>query len=609
MNPEQCGLYDEGDHVSFVGRPFPLEEAYEHFSRIKLWGHNTLRYIITWEALEHEGPGIYDDDYINYTIEILKIIKEIGGLYVFIDPHQDVWSRFTGGSGAPMWTLYAAGLEPRNFSSTGAATLHNCAKDPSQYTKMVWATNYYKLASEVMFTMFFSGKLFLPRAIINGVNIQDYLQDHFIGAVDYFLKRVREKAPELFETVIIGVETMNEPNTGLYGFPNLNEYPKDQELKLDASPTAIQGMRLGMGYSETVEEYYLSVFGPRKRGTVEVDPKGLKAWVTNDKMDKHYGFNRDPRWKLGECIFAQHGIWNSHSGKLLIPNYFAVSPNDGRDLDISTFVNENFVDFYSKYKTMVNNFDSELFVVLQQPVFEIPPNLKGTSLVDKKTISAHHYYDGMSLMFKTWNRRYNVDTLGIMRGRYLNPVFGLVFGEANIRRSLRKQLGEMRIESNEKLGESVPVIMTEIGMPFDMDDKHAYITGDYSSQESANDALLFALEGNALNFTYWCYNPENNHDWGDNWNLEDFSLYSKDDAHDGASEVDTSNYGSYLEWITNAGSLASSSSGGTAKTKKIHYQKISNGPEYKSHFQSDKSGYMPVEEMELESKLLSILQG
>ncbi|GME97508.1 unnamed protein product [Ambrosiozyma monospora] len=266
-----------------------------------------------------------------------------------------------------MWTLYAAGLEPRNFSTTRASILHNCSKDPSQYTRMVWATNYYRLASEVMFTMFYSGKLFLPKAIINSVNIQDYLQDHFIGAINYFLKRVRDEAPEMFESVIIGVGTLNEPNSGLYGFSNLNKYPEDQELKLDASPIAIQGMRLGMGYSEVVEEYYLGIFGPRKKGTIKIEPKGVKAWVTNDKIDKHYGFKRDPGWKLGECIFAQHGIWNSNSGKLLIPNYFSLSPDNGKDLDISTFVSENFVDFYSKYKTMVNTFDGDLFVVLEQP--------------------------------------------------------------------------------------------------------------------------------------------------------------------------------------------------------------------------------------------------
>ena len=47
----------DGDNVSFVDRPFSISEAHYHFARIKRWGYNCIRYIFTWEALEHVGTG------------------------------------------------------------------------------------------------------------------------------------------------------------------------------------------------------------------------------------------------------------------------------------------------------------------------------------------------------------------------------------------------------------------------------------------------------------------------------------------------------------------------------------------------------------------------
>lgn len=50
------------------------------------------------------------------------------------------------------------------------------------------------------------------------------------------------------------------------------------------------------------------------------------------------------------------------------------------------------------------------------------------------------------------------------------------------------------------------MIFTEIGIPYDMDNKHAYKTGDYSSQVRAMDANHYALEGSTANgFTLWLY--------------------------------------------------------------------------------------------------------
>lgn len=42
------------------------------------------------------------------------------------------------------------------------------------------------------------------------------------------------------------------------------------------------------------------------------------------------------------------------------------------------------------------------------------------------------------------------------------------------------------------------------------------------------DALMFALESNAVHFNLWNYNPANRDDVGDDWNAENFSWFSED---------------------------------------------------------------------------------
>src|SRR5512146_2555241 len=147
------------DHrnVSFVGRPFPLEEAGEHFSRLRAWGLTFLRFLVTWEAIEHAGPGIYDEGYLDYLHAVIQKAAEYG-ITVFIDPHQDVWSRFSGGDGAPGWTLEAAGLDMTHFAEAGAAVVHQAQGDPPP--RLIWSTNESKLASATMFTLFFAGSDF-----------------------------------------------------------------------------------------------------------------------------------------------------------------------------------------------------------------------------------------------------------------------------------------------------------------------------------------------------------------------------------------------------------------------------------------------------------------
>ncbi|KAK0673705.1 glycoside hydrolase superfamily [Cercophora samala] len=518
----------DGDNVRFTGRPFPKEEAHLHFSRLKRCGYNTIRYVFTWEAIEAAGPGIYDEEWIDNTIGVLRAAKDYG-FYIFMDPHQDVWSRFSGGSGAPMWTLYAAGLNPQSFAATEAAIVHNVYPEPENFPKMIWSTNYYRLAAATMFTFFFAGRTFAPKCIIDGVNIQDYLQGHFIRACEHLAKRIHE-AGDIENDIVFGWESLNEPNKGMIGYEDISVIPKEQNLKKGTCPTIWQTILTGSGRAVEVETWDMGQIGPYKVGRTLVDPHGEVAWLPADYDESRYGYKRDPGWKLGECIWAQHGVWDPATDTLLKKDYFGLHPTTGEHVDYPYFTNNFFMDYFRAYRDAIRSHHKNAIILLQGPTMELPPKIKGTpDGEDPLLVYAPHWYDGITLMTKKWNRYWNIDVIGVLRGKYWTPASGLRFGETAIRKCFADQHATMRQEGLDYIG-NVPCVMTEFGIPYDMDDQKAYKTGDYASQSAAMDANHFAVESSGLEgYTLWLYMTKNVHERGDQWNGEDLSIFSIDD--------------------------------------------------------------------------------
>ncbi|ODQ66739.1 glycoside hydrolase [Nadsonia fulvescens var. elongata DSM 6958] len=537
-----------GDNVSFVNSPFELEDADIHFKRIKDWGFNVIRYIFTWEALEHSGPGQYDDDFVEYTVAVLKKLKK-HGIMAFMDPHQDVWSRFSGGSGSPMWTFYAAGLNPKSFKATEAAIVQSAMDDRSNFPKMIWSTNVNRLACQVMFTLFFAGRQLAPKCLLDGQNIQDYLQNHFCNAVQY-LARAIARCPELAdETTIIGYETLNEPSFGLVGYQDIMSLPKQQLVRIGTTPTAYQSMLLGMGFPVEVDNYYFGTMGPSKSGVKIVDPKGESAWLPVDYDDSRYSWSRDPEWKLGQCIWAQHGVWDIETRTVLKPNYFAFDTSTGEFMNENYFVNNQFMEFFIKYAAVIREVSKTTLLLLQPPVMALPPVIKNHVGIkdDTRLIYCPHYYDGLTLMNKHWNRYWNVDAVGIIREKYVTPALALRVGEKAIRNCLKSQLITFRNEGRKYIGHDVPCLISEIGIPYDMDNKSAYKSRNYSSQIRAYDANLFALEKAHVHYTLWNYTARNTHAYGDGWNGEDLSVWSLDSMHEAKELSGNSNDDAHLK--------------------------------------------------------------
>jgi hypothetical protein len=252
-----------------------------------------------------------------------------------------------------------------------------------------------------MFTLFFSGRDFAPKAIINDMNIQDFLQGHFIAAIRHFAARIHD-AGSLENTTIIGWENFNEPHYGMAGHVDVSKLMPSQQIKLGTVPTAFQGMKLASGIAQTVDYYVFGSFGPAQKGTRVVDPGGLTVWLSPGYDDSRYRWKRSPDWKLGECIWAQHGVWEPATEKLLKPDYF-FRTGAGEEIDEEVWMQAYFIPHVKDYINAVRESHKEAMLLLQPPVWFIPPKLDPETL-GGRVVYSPHFYDGLTLMQKKWYR-------------------------------------------------------------------------------------------------------------------------------------------------------------------------------------------------------------
>jgi len=495
FGPPDWGLRPESlknpAEASFVGRPFPLDEAESHFERLNRAGFTFLRLVITWEALEHGGPGQYDEAFLAYLRKILLIAGE-KGISVFIDPHQDVWSRWTGGDGAPAWTLEKLGMDIEKLDATGAALTRQRYGEfhgDTHFPRMAWPGNYNRYAAATMFSLFFGGKTFAPGLSIDGENIQDWLQGRYIAAFRHCYRRLKNC------TAIAGWGVMNEPHNGFIGHSDLSR-AENPVLPAGPRPSPWDAIRAASGYAIAVPVYN------------ELGGKTSKSELLNPGAQSLFK-------EKSVCPWKQAGVWADEGGKpvLLRGNHFAQF--EGRQAD---FMEDFHKPFTLRFMATMKEADENTFFFIEgmpsganaaaHPAWnkDDPPN----------AVNAFHWYDGFALFTKQFRPWFTINPEKIR----------LILGKKSVQAYFTECLAKGVKWSREKMN-NIPCLLGEFGLAFDMNKRRAFANGDYALHEEALSMYYNAVDANLLHSTLWNYTADNTYETGDGWNDEDLSIFSE----------------------------------------------------------------------------------
>jgi hypothetical protein len=500
---------DFSDHrsVSFIGRPFPIAEADEHFSRLHDWGFNCIRLVVTWEAIEHAGPGIFDTDYLDYISDVARRAGDYG-FYVFIDFHQDTWSRMSGGCGAPGWTFEAVGLDFTRFHKAGAALVMQHAFDygdprPHQagYPRMSWSSNYRLPANCIMWSLFFGGRWLTPEFKIDGLNVQDYLQSRYLASVNALAKRIAGLAH------VIGFETLNEPSIGWLG-QSLSDrgVENPSPLAMGAAMSPLDGLAVARGLSVTTP-----VLGGRDEGLPRI------------VGERTFNAGRVSIWREGApCPFEAAGIYTLSGGEAVALDERAFRRGPRNDFDVSRDV---FAPFFARVAETVRAHRPDWILFAQIEVAGPFIGRVYPTEMPNAAVNAPHWYDLASLTTKRFDPADHIDPFTGVRLK----------GEDEIRESYRQGL-----DARKKLAQPFggPSLIGEIGVHFDLDEGaalKAWAAGARGPNVFAKQAQALGLMGDALDAcllsaTWWNYSATNRNDAraGDGWNQEDLSIFSRD---------------------------------------------------------------------------------
>ena len=500
------------DPVSYVGKPFPLEEADWNFKMLRNLGFNAIRLLVIWEAIEPYGSGQYDEDYLDYIEAIVAKANEYG-IYCIMDMHQDMFSRHlfklyddqTGlnslvdetekamgapfglnnkvqGDGAPEWAVQYC-LPEKNVGGSQWGLPNHLVADQKNttdfYSMSLWGVNIFlSLDVNRCFATFFAGEDIYPFYKVGGKNIQKFLQDSFAEAWVQVASRI-SKYPN-----VIGYDIINEP-PGLYIVFILYAL-----LYQEADKTK-DGILTEEQISNVLDEY-LDILQDQGASYQTIDIL-KETLLENDVLPKSID-------KMNEAGFTTEG-------------YSQYQPNIEAAIGLISGFNRNYLQpFNEKVGNAILEEDPDAVLFL-----ELSLGLPDTGLAGwysepmlrpegfDQVVYAPHYYTDI-YPFIGYNMPERDFTVEEKRFRdYTSGIEDAV------------------LPAEYSLG-NPPVMMGEFGTYFNFGGIEKAIEQDYIVSSYVLDIYFEIYEEMLLHHTMWCYSPENTKENGEKWNKEDFSM-------------------------------------------------------------------------------------
>jgi hypothetical protein len=542
-----------GTGPHYRDKPFPLADADKHFSQLQRLGFNAVRFLISWEALQPDGPDQFDDEYIEF---IDQLIARAGkyGIYVLIDMHQDIFSRhlytyynrhpldangkeyprgglesqimslvppyddWVRGDGAPRWVVQTCLPEKRMDSPAWGVPRLLYNMGPSEL-----------LAIADVISLFMGGDGNLDFEVPEWVEVLfNSLPDPTALPPDYQPYDVRQSNDFLpftfwgingalsvdvqrcFACLLAGDKVT--PNYKVKGL-SVKDYLQDQYARAFARVAEKARHHDNViGYdimNEPIGTFitYAAVAVYFQTG-LESAVESLLVDLVGDDLGKNlYTILTGLRFLPPDTDEETRKLWGF----------------DGTDA--FAVINLNL------------NFDA----IFLQPFYERVG--KAIQEVDDNAIIWFETSSGLSLLLGEGNDQWTVNMTeprGINQAVYaphwypdIYPFIGFnqpprEFGPNEWR--FRDFTGNLEVFANRALKSmnNIPVVFGEFGTYFNYRGIDASIADGYNSSAQILDAYYRAFEKLNLSRLHWCVSPENSYDNGEGWNLEDFSVIDPD---------------------------------------------------------------------------------